>query len=751
MILIRRIEITNLACFDHIEIEPSINPHKPLTVIRAENGSGKTTLLRAIRWGMYGERGLPGAPGQFSLHPAEWRPDASGIQTTVSILFETDGSSRDHLAGNPKTKAYELRRCVTTVFKKPARAGGPDFHRIDEQAQLMAEQPDGSWLPHDAGVDSVIAELLPLELRDFFVMDADEAADYVGGGENKVIPRQEVITKTSSAVRALLGLDVFKRATGRIDDIAKEFGRAATKAINNEDLNEKQIELDRLRKNEETLRHQTDDNKHAKADLQDRLEHARERLESLLENIGAHDELTKRWKENRQRRSKSSEEREDATVALSKALVTIELLGSLTSRDIERVRNTLQPLYEDGSIPIRHLEFVKSLLETGTCVCGQDLTSDDRHRRHVENIVAQSDSNQEKADYLAQVLHAANMMRQYGDGIQWQEQCSQLEHSIAQCDDEISEINMEIRDIKAKIGNIDEEQVQNTRDEIHMLDTQLRKIERDITSGELKLAELRSEINRLEGIIRNWQRKIREAKDLGSCQETALVLVQILNQAYATIRDEQVRELSNEMNRLFGTMAANVSADEAIDSSDSSGHKTTLKMIANVGLRPLDGDLGEFEIFAMNSRGRSMPPTEINGASRRILALSFVLALCKLSRTLAPLVADSLLNFMSGTVRTNTLRVTSETASQPILLLTGSDLESSKVVDLVQRHAGATYTLTGQWQHVDHGGDVVNQTVARRVSLICRCGPREFCAVCERQGHSQNSVWRHRDYGESLQ
>ena len=139
--------------------------------------------------------------------------------------------------------------------------------------------------------------------------------------------------------------------------------------------------------------------------------------------------------------------------------------------------------------------------------------------------------------------------------------------------------------------------------------------------------------------------------------------------------------------------------------------------------------------------GRSMPPTEINGASRRILALSFVLALCKVSRTHAPLVADSLLNFMSGSVRTNTLRVTAETANQPILLLTGSDLESQNEVDLVARYADATYTLTGQWQHMDHGGDVVNQTDARQVSLVCKCGPREYCNVCERHGQAGSPGW----------
>ena len=146
-----------------------------------------------------------------------------------------------------------------------------------------------------------------------------------------------------------------------------------------------------------------------------------------------------------------------------------------------------------------------------------------------------------------------------------------------------------------------------------------------------------------------------------------------------------------------------------------------------------------------------MPPTEINGASRRILALSFVLALCKVSRTHAPLVADSLLNFMSGSVRTNTLRVTAETASQPILLLTGSDLESQNEVELVSQYGGATYTLTGQWQTGDQVGDVVNQTTDRQVSLVCRCGPREFCDVCERHGQAGSPGWTCLEPRESRQ
>ena len=152
MLLIRRIEITNFVCFDHIEIEPSTKRESPLTVIRAENGSGKTTLLRAVRWGMYSEKGLPGNPSHFSLHPAQWRPDANGIETKVSILFETDGSSRNHQDGKPKSTVYELRRSVTTVARNSSNRDEPDFRRINEEAQLLVNERDGSWRPYDAGV-----------------------------------------------------------------------------------------------------------------------------------------------------------------------------------------------------------------------------------------------------------------------------------------------------------------------------------------------------------------------------------------------------------------------------------------------------------------------------------------------------------------------------------------------------------------------------------------------------------------------
>ena len=181
--------------------------------------------------------------------------------------------------------------------------------------------------------------------------------------------------------------------------------------------------------------------------------------------------------------------------------------------------------------------------------------------------------------------------------------CSRHERTIADLDDEAADLDTAKRDIDAKLKTIDDEEVQITREQIDMLDIQFRRIDRNLSGDRDGLDRYRKKINELEGIIRRQQRGLREARDLEAYQETAKVIVRILGQAYATIRDDQVNDLGREMNRLFTKMAANVIDDEAVEGDR---HKATLRMIASVGLRPLEGESGQFEIFALNSRDRSM-------------------------------------------------------------------------------------------------------------------------------------------------
>lgn len=250
-----------------------------------------------------------------------------------------------------------------------------------------------------------------------------------------------------------------------------------------------------------------------------------------------------------------------------------------------------------------------------------------------------------------------------------------------------------------------------------------------------RLPSLRQEHDKLNKQVHARQNNELAASAYRRSEDLAAVVHEVLTNAYEAIQSEQVEDLSAEMNRLFANMVDNVTED---DSDLSQAGKETIRTISQVGVRPTTD--GNFEIFAINNHGRDKPHIEINGASRRVIALSFVLALCSESQTRAPLIADSLLNMMSGAVRRNTLQSTAEKSRQPILLLTYADLESQTEVDTIAARAGATYTLTAQWH-----GVVMNQTDSRAISLACTCAPRQYCDVCEREGQANRPSWNRRN------
>lgn len=740
MLILRRVEIENFACFASIAVEPSTDPNRPLTVIRAENGSGKTTFLRAVRWGMYGEKGLPEPASHFSLHPASWHPDEPEVETRVSIEFETDGSSRDFEGTGESPSLYRLDRATRTIGKTGATNSEPDFLRVGEAATLMVKTLGGQWSKHEKSPDAVIDELLPWDLRDFFIMDTDEAADFVGGSENKPVSRQDYQAKTTDAISSLLGLQVFKGARDRVEASARGFAAKATKAIGDHDLNQLQEKLEAARAEKQQTESEVQSLKSKKEDLADRLQRLEHGIEEAVGRLSAYNSWSDRLRRNREEYQRAVSERANSVTTLSEDLESAELLASLASTAISETHNFLEPLYEQGRIPVAHLPFVRRLLHSGRCICGQDLSEDADHRHHVEGLVAAADEEASRADYLHHLYQACLSLRDIAGDSAWNKKKADHAAILASCLRRLSELETEKKDLDTKLDEVDQVKIQIDREAMDAVKKQLEIATRDLLRCENGLQGLEETVESLTSTIAQRQRNEVAAADHRASEEMARLVVNTLDRAYAAIEQQQVASLSKRMNLLFHEMAANVSD---ADFDEAQHGKGNLRMIVEVGVRPVEDTPESFEIYALNSRGRAMPPVEINGASRRVLALSFILALCDESNTHAPLLADSLLNFMSGAVRRNTLRATAEHSRQPILLLTSSDLETASELETVLELAHATYTLTGQWDAIGSGsgGDVVNRTQENLVSLLCRCGPREYCSVCERTGQAEAAGW----------
>ena len=796
MLTLHRIEIENFACFGKLVVEPSRDEEKPLTVIRAENGSGKTTFLRAVRWGMYGEKGLPAVSSQmnFSLHPAWWRPEDGEVKTEVAIEFETDGSSRhftesngsssavthdtSHAATSQNTgsgsrkKMHRIERSVITIGNlgrksdmSGAAGNADDFYRDHENVTLMFRDLGGRWLKHEHMPDEVIEQLLPWGLRDFFVMDADEATDFVGGSENKSLSRKDYRAKTSNAIGHLLGLNVFQLAQERVESAAQNFAKQATKAIGDRSLDHLQEELDRARLRKQDTEDEINKLQDQEEDLEDKLVQLESDLQQEMKLLGAYDVLIEQRERNKKEYKRAVDKHLECCANLANALEQTNLLASLASTTVRKVQNLLSPMRSDGHIPGAHLPFVRNLLAEEVCVCGTDLSKNVEAKRSIIKRVEDTDSETSHASYLHHIDEAARSLNDKADPAVWHSYRQKHAAELVEWDQRVDELQAEKRDFDSKIKSIDEVKVQVLRKEKAAHKDQLDNTKRKLATLKVNLNPLINEINSKSKEIAQRQRRELAASDHRASEHIAQLCVTILENAYSSIENEQISSLSRNMNKMFHMMAANVSEADFDDEQESG--KANLRMIAKVGVRPAEDARGsvqsadgngsgnrrqrgrdgeDFEIYALNSRGRYMPPVEINGASRRVLAMSFVLALCEESQTRAPLIADSLLNFMSGSVRYNTLRVTSEHSRQPILLLTYADIESPETRELVDKHAGATYTLTGQWDSsVVHRHDtvqnpnLVDRTGEYRVSLLCECSPREHCNICERDWQSSHA------------
>ena len=658
----------------------------------------------------------------------------------MAIEFVADGSSRHFAETDNAETLYRLERSVTTKSVQASRADEPDFRRIGERATLMSRSLDGTWQNHQYGPDAVIGELLPWDLRDFFVMDADEATDFVGGAENKTISRQEVQNKTTYAISSLLGIDVFKSGRVRVEKIAQEFNRKATKAIGDQTLTSLDEELQETRSQRQAMEEEISQTRDQKTELADRLEDLQQELEGKLRDSGAYDDLQKRLSSNRAQIADALKRHAACAARLGGLVQASDLWASLAASAVNQTYAYLKPLHDEGRIPATHIPFVKGLIESGICVCGQTLLDDNEYGLKVKEQLSKAADEAARVDYLAELHDVARSMKQESEDSHWNERREQHAAEFSEVSTKISDLKTEAKDIENKLNEIKDLDIHSLRDAQAALTQQDKDCERILLRLENRLPGLKQTEDSLIKKIAQRQSSERAAADHRACEQLSRFVVEILDNAYETIETQQVDELTRSMDRLFQQMAANVSDD---DFEDVQPNKATLRMIAQVGVRQVEGSTDKFEIFALNSNGRSMTSVQINGASRRVLALSFVLALCNESKTRAPLIADSLLNFMSGSVRRNTLRVTSARATQPILLLTGADLEAPSEAAIVAERAGATYTLTGQWDAIEAGagGDVVNWTRQGQVTLLCECGPREYCKVCERIGQAGSPGW----------
>jgi DNA sulfur modification protein DndD len=707
-----KLELTNFAIYPKAAFSFSVDPAKPLTVIRGENESGKTTLMRAFLWVLFGAEGIQESSGiAYALRPV-WAPKGEAVETKVLLSF------RQSRGG--KSVAFNLMRRLTTTDGATTRLDG-------DKVILSRQDPDGSFRPlSEAGIETLHGIIRP-EMRDFYFIDADKAVDFVGGSEGNHSD-QLMRRMIGKSIRALLAVDELRAAADRVESLRGGYIKEIAACNKGAAGTNHQQELQRVDAAIERIRADLPRAKEAFDAAAEVHRQSDEQFSSMIMKLERASKRSGELKKYRDDRDKLNIQRKQLIHQLGECVPGPGLAAALVSKSVKSVVERLEPMKEKGHIPPHELDVIPRLLQRGKCLCGTEIAEGTREADALVVLLEKARKTESGARFLDGVLNLATAHRRAGNAAVRDDRITTLRRELAELDPHVSELTRAIESLESEIAV--EGGQQAAASEIRR-DVNEKLAQRDTLRDTWQ--RMQSELERYETERRSLQETIRAAagksaqvRGLQAAARVAEIVRSVLKSAYEHIERDQVQDVSQSMTDLFSQMIG----------------RTDDGLVSDVGLRALgsSASMPEYELYA-RYQNADKPLKLINGASRRALSVAFVLALAEQTGTRVPLVTDSLLHSTSGEVRRRLVEflASGERVGQPIMFGTRADFQSAEVRSVLAANAGATFTLTAQ-SHV--GKDVVradpSRLQAKQVS-VCNCGPADYCAVCERAGDASSS------------
>ena len=694
--------IGNFKLLHDVPLTFSSDPARPLTVIRAENGSGKTSILHALRWAMYGERGIP--QGMRLISTA----NPSGQTVTVQVRMEFTTS-------DPYSGLEAHYRLIRTCEETPGQ--GDRFTRTADRLRLL-RQTDRGEEEIEEGKGSEVAALLPFSLAEVFFTNGDDVQRFLAGGLLAERERQDAV---HSAIRQLLGLDDVQTAEARLVSVARKLRREFT-SRGGEHLKASQEELDgltdRIEQERSTLA--TFDHRIVAVDEQIRLD---ERELEGIKGIGDLESIQLRIS-NLKRDIVHLEEEEHGIRRELKALLSSEDLSrSFIGDKLDAGLASLTDLADRHVIPGHSVEVLVDRLQLGVCICGEDLSPGHPRYVHVFDLVNEQRDIIPRIQRLTALWHEARSSQNaaqaaIADGRSIAQRVVSLKERFTRCRDLQRRKNDDLRLEEARRREIQEERVQDLTQRIQSNRKKRSEYDRDV-------GEVRGRLAGLEEARQLCKARVDEAERQSSLnavsRRRSVVADDLLNVARGTLsrlKSTYVKRVSERMNNLFLDI---VGAEPGADTSVFTG---------------VSIDESNYDIVIHSLEGRTFDAdTELNGASQRALTLSFIWALMEVAGREAPRIIDTPLGMTSGAVKQRMVEILSKPmtpdtlAYQVILFMTRSEIRD--IESLITDRGGVVKTLTCS---KDYPRDLVHDWSDGVPTVrACDCNHLQICPICERR------------------
>ena len=693
--------IKNFKLLENVDLTFSTDSQRPLTVIRAENGSGKTSILYALRWAMYGARGIP--TGMRLTSAA--RPPARPVTVQVRAEFTT----KDPYSGD------EVRyRLIRTCEETPGE--GDSVQRSRDQLRLLQRTSAGEKDIED-GKEGLIRKLLPLNLADVFFTNGDDVQRFISTGQQADRERQKAV---HSAIRQLLGLDDVEAIEKHLASIAKRLKRELADD-GGEELQAATAEL-------EAIQERIAETKNELATISERIDGVAEQIRTDdreldgIRGIGDLDTIQTRIRELEGDLAQLGKHESGIRGQMKDLLQSETLSWRLLGPQLQQGLGILDDLADRKVIPGAAIEVLTDRLELGVCICGEDLEEGSERHQHIEDLIEQQREVAPELQRLSAVWHLAR------NSSSIQRAANEAGRSFDDIAADLRQQYTECRDIqRRKQADLDSEREKRTQIDAERVRILTERIQQNVgkkSSFDRKYGDVEGRLRGLEEEERLANERVRKAETETTLNETIRLrcgvaddLLELARGTLGSLKSDYVQRVSARMNELFLDI---VGSDPDAESAVFTG--VTIN--------------DRFDIVIHTQDGKTLDADyELNGASQRALTLSFIWALMEVAGHEAPRIIDTPLGMTSGAVKHRMVELltspadTTGLAYQVVLLMTRSEIRD--IEDLLDGRAGSVSTLSCS---KDYPVDLVNEWGDGAPAVrSCACDHRQICSVCTRR------------------
>lgn len=629
---ILKVKFENYRQYRDVEFSFEKKSDTDIFTLIAENDVGKTNFLNGINWCLYGtephlakNKGRP-IPNMKAINE-KWTGKKS--EDIIEVSAEL------HLQDNNNEVFQILRKKYFTVTdKNKAEPYATDIVRV-----IM---PDGSVLQNDDAI-LYIDRIVPGALQPIFFFDGEKLDNYFSGDTPKMI--ENIIKKVAN-------IDVIENAINHLqsiryvikDEIKKLTKKKADpnleRDINQlmESIKDKEKEISNI---EERLN-----------EVKDQLRKAKDKKEKLKAEIKAYGgdvdvgELLKKLDEIK---ANISEKKEEYKKEMShKYGILRYYLKIILAKDaIHSVGNMIKELKAEGKIPpLRNKKLLLESLEKNECkICGRELNHSSRE--YIKNMIKKLESEQ----IYDELGDLENYLHTFAEEIsRFKEDIDNLNRLIEKINEEMDNLIKEKESIEAKIKNVDKvkelyRDLSDTEKIIEDCNQSIGSFNKHKEISEKELQQLRKQLNDL-------LEKNRELQDYNKQLSLCERGIKVFDRLKERLMERAKRCIEEEMKKIFFELI---------------WKKETYKDIR------IDND---YDIHLIDVYGQEALGTA-GSAVRQLLALSFILALHKVSGYDFSILIDTPLGRVSGPHREKygkvIPRISSEMNKQIILLLTPNE------------------------------------------------------------------------------